>query len=263
VKISAWLKKQDVRVVITTLGRPQKQTTLQFLLDAKLQPELIVQKHEAKIYKKCNKDVTITVLPRGVDKLHTTRQWLLENTDQRFLIILDDDLRFNVRRTDNPGRFLRNTPRDTRKMFRALVRTLKKYAHVSVASRQGANFQRKDLIATRMQRLLAYDLRKVRKTGVRFDRVNPLSDFDMILQLLEAGYPNRVLHKWVHDETGGFNAAGGCSIWRTKKRLRKAQRWLRKTHGKEIITITQRQFADGSSRSEVRIAWKKAFQEAT
>ena len=261
-KIRTWLKQQDVRVVITTLGRPKKQVTLGFLLDAGLRPELVVQKHEEKIYRKYNKGVRVTVLPRGVDKLHTTRQWLLDNTKQRYLILLDDDLRFDTRRTDIPTRFLKSTPRDNRNMFRALVKTLKKRAHASVASRQAACFITKPYVeSTRMQRILAYDLVKVKKAKTRFDRVNPLSDFDMILQLLQAGYPNRVLAGWVQGETGGFGAPGGCSIWRTPKRLRKAQRWLKKTFGKEIITIAERKFTDGSSRLEVRIAWKKALKQ--
>lgn len=257
-KIMDWLDKNDVRVVITTLGRPEKQPTLQFLLDAKIQPELIVQKHEHRAYRR-RWPVPITVLPKDVTKLHTTRQWLLDNTDHRYLVILDDDLRFATR-VDNEGHYRASSPRQVRMMMKALVRALKHRAHASIASRQGASFQtEKYLESTRMQRILAYDLRKVRKARARFDRINPLSDFDMTLQLLRAGLPNRVLFKWVQDETGGFGAPGGCSIWRTPKRLRKAQKKLFRMWGPGIVTLSKRKFTDGTSRTEVRIAWKKSL----
>lgn len=259
-KIMEWLEDQDVRVVITTLGRPEKLPTLEYLLEAKITPELIVQRHESHLYHAVWQGVKITVLPRGVDKLHTTRQWLLDNTKQRYLIILDDDLRFATL-IDDEGHYTMSTRRQRRDMFRGLVRALKKRAHASIASRQGAGFQREPYNeSTRMQRVLAYDLVKVRKTGARFDRVNPLSDFDMTLQLLRAGLPNRVLYAWVQDEVSGFGAPGGCSIWRTPKRLRIAQKWLRKTWGRDIVNLSKRQYKDGETRLEVRIAWKKAVQ---
>lgn len=258
-KIMDWLEEHDVRVVITTLGRPDKQPTLEYLLEAKIQPELIVQRHERNTYRKKWKHVPVVALPSPVTKLHDTRQWLLENTKQRYLIILDDDLRFATR-IDREGHYAASTPRQIRDMFRALVRTLKTHAHASIASRQGAGFQRsRYLECTRMQRILAYDLRKVRRARAIFNRVNPLSDFDMTLQLLEKGYANRVLYEWVQDEVGGFGAPGGCSIWRTPKRLRKAQRRLRRLHGHEIVTIQKRVFANKPARTEVRIAWKKAY----
>lgn len=266
-----------MKLYIHTYGRATRQATWNRLPPAlQKQCSLVVQAREASAYSK--HPGTVLVLPDNICTLSPTRQWIMEYHYKHFVVtdhklcLLDDDLReFAKRRTDNPTLFTQGTDQDMLDVFHLLDEALDKYAHAGVLHREGANrVEEPYMLATRMMRVLAYDVRVVRAVGARFDRVPCKQDFDMTLQLLRAGYPNYVITQYVQGQGGGSGAAGGCSGYRTAQMLTETCHALARLHP-GFVRVVQKttKSAWGASkintpitRDEVQIAWKKAFHSS-
>lgn len=251
-----------MEVYIHSAGRATEQPTYTALKQAGMDPILVVQKAEAKTYRAAWPDAQVVVLPAKITTLSPTRQWLLEQAAGK-MVLMDDDLRFFVRRADDITKFQPATGKDIKAMFKDIEKSLKKFAHVGLCAREGGNRMTEDAQCTRMMRVLAYDAPRVRATGARFDRLPTKQDFDMTLQLLRAGLPNLVLHRYCHDQ-GGSQAAGGCSVYRTDEMMVSSAHGLAKLHP-DFVTVVQKETKQawgGGIRTDVRIAWKKAYDSA-
>jgi hypothetical protein len=268
------MRSRNEWVVVPSLGRPTRQPTVVTCNSFGLIPTLVVQPHEETLYRRAMQERQYTahllVLPKQIKTIGPTRQYILDLAPLGKVVMLDDDLGFSTRRADD--KYTKADASEVRDALAAICRALDTYTHVGLASRQGVNYGLADATVgsdgertqtcARMQRVLGYHVRQVRKAKATFTRVEPLSDFDMTLQLLRAGHPNLVLFDWCQDEiTGGFQAEGGCSTWRTLERLRKAQRVLTALHPEYISSIA-RTYTDRPKRIELRIQWKKAYQSS-
>jgi len=259
-----------VKIYITTSGRSERQVTLKNLPEEiQNQVILVVQKKEERLYRERYDDYVnqIITLPNHIKSLSPTRDWVVYNyhnlkKDGNYLVLLDDDLKFDTRRKDKPDKFITSTPKDVVKVFQAIEKELSSgVAHVGVLSREGGNrILDNKVYNQRMVRVLAYDVSVIRKTKAKFGRLRCMSDFDMTLQLLRAGYPNTILCKWVNGQ-GSSNAEGGCSHYRTKEVLAEAAKGLKKLHP-EFVTLVEKETKGawgGGKRLDVMIQWKKAY----
>lgn len=205
-------------------------------------------------------DNVLIVDVKGIGKV---RQHIIDISDGPVLM-LDDDLRFFTRRTDDPTKFSKATPKDVTKMIAAVERKLETYAHVAITPREGANRKTdKVIFNTRCLRALGFDARILKELGVRFDRVTVMEDFDVALQLLNLGYKSASLNEWVQDQTTS-NAPGGCSEYRTLEVQAKGARALAKLHP-AYVTVVEKETKGawgGGTRLDVRVAWKKAYDDA-
>jgi len=244
-----------MKILITTFGRPYNQVTLKSIPNA----TLVIQQRETHQYSHYHQQELIA-LPKEIEQLSDTRQWILENFSGH-VCLLDDDLTFATRRTDNPTLFYPSSKESISQMLRVIDASLDKYAHVGIAAREGANRNtEKHRFNTRVMRLLAYDMDVLRKLGVRFNRLTCMSDFDMTLQLLRAGYPNILLNRWCQNQYGS-NATGGCSAYRTPKVLAESAEGLKRLHP-DFVTVVEKTTKGawgGGTRKDVRIQWKKAL----
>jgi hypothetical protein len=267
-----------MRLYIHTAGRAEKQTTLN-LLPERLQARttLVVQAQEAAAYRahapwpyRAN---DMLVLPKHIQTLSPTRQYILDHHNVKKhgpkLVLLDDDLRFDKRRMDMKGLFQVGTDADVLAIFKKLELALDYFAHAGVLAREGGNrVEESYRLATRMTRILAYDVTEVRKAKARFDRVPCKQDFDMTLQLLRAGYPNYVICDYVQGQ-GGSQAIGGCSTYRTLKMLHATAGMLKKLHP-EFVNVVRKETRSAwggtkenpVERTEVVVQWKKALESS-
>lgn len=255
-----------MRIVIHSSGRANRQITLPSLLSAHLEPELLVQDSEFDEYHKFwGYRCLITKLPPEINRLSPTRQWIIDNTDGK-VVMMDDDLRFCARRTDDWTKFNQATNSDVREMFHAIGCALDEYAHAGVVAREGGNRIEAFpyVFNTRMMRLLAYNADKVRAVGARFDRIITKQDFDMTLQLLRAGYPNALLTKFCHDQPGS-NTSGGCSAYRSPEVMDDSARKLAELHPGfvKVVQKTTKGAWGGGVRTDVQIQWKKAYDSSS
>lgn len=250
-----------MKIFIPTYGRHDKQHTYNHL-PKKLQERvtLVVQKREAHLYKAYP---NVIILPASVETITPTRQYIASKimSDGGKFVMLDDDLRFDKRRMDEKGKFYVATDKEIIDLFKTIEKSLDKYAHVGVLSREGGNrVEQSTKECTRMMRVLAYRAEILHKNKVRFDRLPLQEDFDVTLQLLRKGYKNLVLCEWVNGQ-GSSGAKGGCSHFRTIEMHNDNVRKLANLHP-GFVSIVEKQTKGawgGQARLDVMVQWKKAY----
>ena len=250
-------------IYIHTAGRPDKQITLKsFPASLVKRTRLVVQDAEKDRYLKLP---NIVVLPGDIDRLSPTRQWILENAETDKFVMMDDDLTFAHRGPYTGTKLYKATSDDVVNMFNTIEINLNKYSHVGVSAREGNNRVQSNLKEnTRMMRLLGYNKPEVLKTGARFDRIDTKQDFDMTLQLLRKGYKNAVLYSVAHNQPRSNNT-GGCSVYRDPEMMDRCSHELAALHP-DFVKVVEKQTKTswgGGIRTDVRIAWKKAYESYT
>jgi len=250
-------------IYIHTAGRPDKQITLKsFSSDLVKRTRLVVQDAEKDRYLKLP---NVVVLPGDIDRLSPTRQWILENAETDKFVMMDDDLTFAHRRPYTGTKLYKADIENVETMFTELEYLLETYIHVGISAREGNNRVQSNLKEnTRMMRLLGYNKPEVLKTGARFDRIDTKQDFDMTLQLLRKGHKNAVLYSFAHNQPGSNNT-GGCSVYRDPEMMDRCSRELANLHP-EFVKVVEKQTKTswgGGIRTDVRIAWKKAYESHT
>lgn len=224
--------------------------------------ELVCDESEAEAHQKNGRRVL--VLPPGVQgRLSRVRQWILDNVQDSKVVLLDDDLKFYCRRDDDATKLRAPKDGELEQMFDAIDLMLNNFQMVGVASREGANRNTEALLHnTRIMRLMAFDFDFLRAKKLKFDRLTCMSDFDMTLQILRNGGENVILNSWAHNQDGS-NASGGCSEYRTLDVLADSAYGLEVLHPDFVNVVEKETKAawGGGARTDVRIAWKKAYEE--
>lgn len=230
---------------------------------------LVVQNREIESYLPIARHfgVDMVALPSEITTLSPTRQWILDRQTKPFAM-MDDDLLFFRRRTDDETKFLKIVGGEVFDMFGDLTNRLHGFAHGGILAREGANriTGKREVLVTRMMRVLAYDPKAVRKVGARFDRLPSKQDFDMTLQLLRAGLPNILMADYVQGQYGDgcSNAPGGCSVYRTPTMNEESSLALAALHPGFVKVVTKEAATSwgGVARVDVNIAWKKAYESS-
>ncbi len=261
-----------LRLVIPSSGRPNKQTTLRYMpKELYSQVTVVVQMKECEQYERAFRGkypVQLSCLPSDITTLSPTRQWIIDNIEDQYICLIDDDLRFYMRGREDNSLYLQyvETQEDHVGMFRDMENYLiSGGVHCGISAREGNNRIEKDyLLNKRMMRCVAYDVKAVRNLGVRFDRLACKTDFDVTLQLLRMGKANRVSFFYAQGQVGGSNSAGGCSAYRTDDVMTRAAIELELLHP-EFVTVVEKETKTawgGGVRTDVRIQWKKAFESS-
>jgi hypothetical protein len=248
-------------IVIPTYGRANRQITWSNLPpEIKDQTLLIIQNREKHLYW----GFPVFVLPDDVRDIATTRDAIVNLLyPAEKIVMLDDDMDFAVRRTDDPTKLRKAGREDLIKMFRQIDEHLNTFAHVGIASREGANRNTETLLYnTRMMRLLAYNTRAIKFHQLKFSKGGVMCDFYMTLALLRRGYQNCILNEYAQNQRGGSNAPGGCSETRTMEVQASAALNLA-IEFPYFVTVVKKQTKtawQGQERLDVRIQWKRAYE---
>jgi hypothetical protein len=248
--------RDKMEVFIPTLGRPTRQETWKNL------PPSVQER--TKLLINADDDVAYgfyprIVLPSDCRGIGKVRQWVVENAGPK-VVMLDDDLRFAIRRNDDPTKFRDATSEQVATMFKSISAALDVYAHVSVSTREGGNRCIEDYVwDTRLLRVLAYRTDVLRNEDISFDRIPVMEDFDVTLQLLRKGYSNVAINWMVQDQLGS-NLAGGCSTYRSPELQAAAAHGLKLLHPNFVTVVTKQTKTawQGQERTDVKIQWKKA-----
>lgn len=257
-----------MRIYIPSYKRPDTQPTFNQLRGVKgADTYVVVAPEEAQDYCRSIPGTALITLPKGVQgNIGRVRQWIAKHHAQHSgsdaFVMMDDDLVFSTRRTDDPTKAAPATKADLASMLKSMGNILKHFTHVGILAREGANRFADDgmLENTRMMRVLGYNVQRLMEVDVKFDRVELMEDFDVTLQLLRKGQKNYVLCDWWHNQAGS-NKDGGCSVTRTMEAHAAAAHKLAELHPGfvQVVEKVTKTAWGGGTRTDVKIAWKKAF----
>jgi len=234
--------------------------------DLRKQVTLVVNEYEKDLYLKY--DCQIMACPESVVyDIASKRKYICENAGGGKIVMLDDDLRFYIRKATNDWHLRYIEPDEFHALFGLLDKWLDDYAHCGVSAREGNNrVEHLSAETTRYMRVLAYNLDMFKGKGIELFRTKVMSDFDMNLQLLSKGLPNKVSYYYAQGH-GSSNAPGGCSEWRNVQMQSEGAEIL-KSHHPDVVKVVEREtktaWGAGKEgtviRKDVNIQWKKALK---
>lgn len=260
-------------IAIPTAGRPTKQVTLRSFKSTGLASNvvLVVPERERVMY--LNVDHEVVLAPAAADGISKTREWILtelaRQRGEKFVMMLDDDMDFCWRPDMRTPELVTIKDRDR---LKAMLDTLEgwlrddRFIHVGLSARQGNNHENQPYRdATRMMNAYGYDaamLQLMLDTGaIEMGRIPVMEDFDLTLQLLRAGCPNRVSYEYCWNQRGS-GAEGGCSTYRTPTVQAMAAHRLKELHP-NFVRVTEKnspsQKGAMAQRVDVTVQWAKAF----
>lgn len=229
-------------------------------------------------------------IARPAVPLAGVRQWLVDEAcdgpDKGLepIIMLDDDLAFFVRKT-HTAHNLRPAGEDVNQIMDRLFGCVaqvgsreerlangicaKPVVHAGLSPRQGNNWAYPDRIqyTTRVNAVHCVLPAALRHYGVRYDEVDMMEDYNVVLSLFEKGEDNVSITDAAWDQCKGSGAPGGFSHYRTKERQESAARKLAELHPKSVTVVTKTPKTGSGGfageRVDVRVGWKKAYSTRT
>lgn len=262
-------------IAIPTAGRASKQVTLRSLKSTGLAANTVLVVPDRERVNYLNVGHAVVLTPGDVTGIAATRHWILtdlaRSRGERYVCMLDDDMDFCWRPDMSSPELV--TIKDHARL-KAMLDTLEGwlqggFVHVGLSARQGNNHEHqpyKD--ATRMMNAYAYDcerLGKLMDAGlVTMGRTPVMEDFDLTLQLIKLGLPNRVSYEYCWNQRGS-GAEGGCSTYRTSEMQAAAAHRLSELHP-GVVRVTEKnspsQRGAMAQRVDVTVQWAKAYASA-
>lgn len=256
-----------MQIYIPTLHRPTRQITYGNL-SKKLQKNTVLVISQEEVEAHAGFPTLVSpVQGMAGGSLGHVRQWIYENHDIAkygpMIAMLDDDIQFYQRRTDETDKFEPCTVAALELAFTRCEKLLRTMPHGGLRHREMANVAPLVETCTRAMRVHFYDVRVLRKHQVKFTN-HTMEDFDGILQLLRAGVPNFTYSGVVQNQQGGSNAPGGCSAYRDATYQSHMARRLVGLHPEFVKAVekTTKTSWGGGTRLDVTVKWKKAFQSS-
>jgi hypothetical protein len=253
--------KDDTIIYIPTKGRVDSQNTLLRLPESagvkKGRVILVASKAEARKLER-NWDVPVLIQPEEIETIAQKRAWIIKQCRYERMFMLDDDLRFCLRRSFDSPQMLTIDPKDPAacKEWRMLESSLEHYAHAGLAARMGAQSKKyKWAFNTRMMYVLGYQTKAIQKCEL--GRINTREDMDYTIQLFQMGYRNIVNFRLTVDQT--YDKPGGMRGERTVKKSDRDAVKFAEMYPK-LITVVERAYTESVPRKEVIVKWKAAYR---
>jgi hypothetical protein len=256
-----------MKIYIPTRGRIDKQTTLENLPSAlREQAVLVVDAAEKDAHFERYGENNVLVAPETCDSIGKVRQAIIDYHDPKKdgdkLIMLDDDLGFNMRRTDIRSKFLPATDESVIEGFALVSTLLDEHCHGGIRARQMSQDAPDIEFNCRTLRALAYNAAVLKKHNIKFDRLIVMEDFDVTLQLLRLGLSNFNISTIIQGQSTS-NAPGGCSLYRDHERQAQGAHGLAALHPDFVKVRTKKTNWTGwgsDERTDVTISWKRAYE---
>tara|TARA_R100000306_G_C4367735_1_gene138461 strand:- start:800 stop:1585 length:786 start_codon:yes stop_codon:yes gene_type:complete len=254
-----------MKIYIPTRGRPTNQVTLEHfpkLLVEHGTVELVVDEDEQDLYGKYDYAKKM-VIPESIKGISGKRKYIVNNSPEPRIVMLDDDLRFYIRKSPTDWHLRYLETEEYYALFGLFDEFFDQgYAHVGISAREGNN--RVESLAvenTRYMRVLGYNL-DVFPPDVEWGRTEIMEDFDIALQLLRRGKACKVSYYYAQGQKSS-NASGGCSEWRTMEVQSEGAERLAALHPTcvKVVEKSTKTAWDGQTRKDVRVGWKKAYKE--
>lgn len=249
-------------LLIPSKGRPAlRNATADMLLEAGYRPVFVVPKSEEDAYRRGNPRCWVVPHPDDLEGLPKAMEFALGLPVYDACIIFDDDLVF-YNRFDGTTRLPRNEPHETGRMVEWLLENAKRFGHATVSPTQHNNRQPLDEVSVCAARsVLAFDVDLLRRLKIQIARVPSKNDYDITLQLLRQGYPNRCAYNMCHKQVAGPTLPGGCTPYRNEELHRVASETLKSLHPDYVRVVTKKKPEWPFPRQDVVVSWKKAYTD--
>lgn len=253
-----------MKIVIPTKGRVSNQLTLSNLPKALYKDiQIVCPESEANRHHQNHPQVEIVVQPDPAMGISAKRKWIVDTATDERILMFDDDLRFAIRRKDEPDRFTKAEEIDILRHILELEALLSDdFPHAGFGVRGGgigaqAQAGGWQMTGKRMMYSLGYYLPIVKKEA-EFGRISTHEDMDVTLQLLRKGYPNAVNFTLVTDQS--FGKPGGCTEERTMEENDVDVLVLAGLHP-GYVRVTERIYKGSATRLECVCSWQKALED--
>jgi hypothetical protein len=258
-----------MKILIPSRSRPKTMST-PFQIPEAYQEDVRVyvaveQKAE---YAKANPGLNIRSVSTLNDLLGKKLELMSRDVEDELVMLCDDDFVF-FRRIDPFEPQLRKMEEDDwEDMFEqinGLFASNPNLYGVGISMRQGNNrLEPEGNPNTRLNGCIIYRRSLFLDDRIEHDRMNPMNDFDVNLQLLRLGYDNHLISEFCYNQ-GGTNAPGGSSDYRTLDTQAASAHRLAELHP-GFVNIRQKKNKTGDpslrERTEVTVYWKKARASA-
>jgi len=263
--------KTDMKIVVPTLGREEKQKFIYTLPDG-LKKHLYVATKEdnVKEFEKHNPGFNVISLPNDTHGVAQTRQRIIDILPKGKIWMVDDLTIFQKRQEDI--RLKNASSEELYELYNDISEFLDYYIQVGISPRAKNNFfpfYKKDV----MRSFSSYGLRTdlLEELEIHFDDMYNknkeyllFEDYYLTLSLLSRGYPNTVLYEWAISYE--HNKSGGNSMIRTNEVQEKSVQGL-KEHFPQFVKARKVESKGWKTknmeiRTEPSIQWKKTFMSA-
>lgn len=255
----------DYTVYIPTKGRRsvELKTLSQVVAFSGIRPIIICPEEEVENFQ----HLYPSELIQSVDLKYLGQVWqhILENCPTPGVIIIDDDLRFCVRYLKIHDWLEQVEGDQLDDMFSWMNEQLDAgFVHGSISIRKGNHFIEEDFRdCTNAKDCLFFNRDVLLKENARLDRLKTMQDFDITLQLMSKGYPNRVGYNWCCDQIDPA-AEGGTTLYRTPEVQKEAAHQLAEFWPDYVKVIKKKAKSKaaiyGDTRYDVRIAWRRCWK---
>jgi len=255
----------DYTVYIPSKGRKglSLNTLNQILHHSDIKPIIVCPKEETENFQnQYNPNLVQTVNKKYLGQVW---QHILENCPTQGIIIIDDDLRFCVRYLKIHDFLEQIKDKELNDMFVWMNQQLNAgFVHGSISIRKGNHFIEEDFRdCTNAKDCLFFNRDVLLQENARLDRLKTMQDFDITLQLMSKGYPNRVGYNWCCDQLDP-TAEGGTTLYRTPE-IQKEAAYQLAEFWPEYVKVIQKKAKNksaiyGNERYDVRIAWRRCWK---
>lgn len=236
---------------------------------------LFVPKEELKVYRNLHPNLRVATVSdyshRISEKRHRMVKWIYHELKMPWFWMMDDDLQFARRIKPDEPKLERMGPLDEHHFYHMFDycedmadRSMDgefPLCTIGISMRQGNNnLPPEGADNTRLIRCGLY--RTDAFLGCEHNRIDFMGDFDVMLQMLEAGYDNHVVSRWTQDHKA-TNAVGGCETTRDEETMNRVAHQLADLHPGIVKTKQKKNKTGGlAERTDVTIYWKKARASA-
>lgn len=254
------------RIVIPTRGRSDSQLTITFL-PKELREITTIIAPKKELFKLSSMFIDsppeYVAQPDPEWTIAQKRSWIFQWANEQGydkIIMLDDDLRFSTRISDDDWHLREIAGSELLPEFERIRDKLgPEFPHVGFGQRQGNQTLTEVGWKSpgKMCYALAYHVPTVLKE-CEFNRIALREDMELSLQLLLKGYPNAIWTQTVVDQRK-FDAPGGCSSERTIEKSNAEAMKLVELFP-DYVSVVERSYKASVPRIEVVCQWQRALQ---
>jgi len=258
-----------MRIYIPTRSRPHFSTLDALPQTLRSSTVVVVRADEADMYEevvfsKKGRNPWIAVLPKKVEGLAATRQWILKHGQGEVIAMLDDDITSFCTKDDLEkfGGVRAMSMRETIRMFEELYGVMDYYTCVSTVDRMALARPSKTEFnfPSRAGQSMFINRKVAMKRGYRFDRIAIYHDQDFALQIARDGRKCATSNRYGHNMRPLY-AKGGLQTYRDQSLVDECANKLVKLHG-DLVTLKWKE-RNGMNIPTRSINWKRAYESSS